>query len=234
MSHFKKHSNIAITCGLTNNKSKDSNMTSYRFAIKQCPNCSCEFSIMIVASCNTLGAKFYTDGFISGSMYDEGCAVVVCPKCDKYLWTEDVPTTKTMSDSQFLKESGFDKWPHGDKIRGYQFKEVIDKSLWRTQSQEKYIRIREWRSYNNNFRNNISEEFELTKNQITNLKRLLHILSAADEYELILKAEINRELGNFNKCIKQLNTEIDSGYTSTIEFIKNLAENQKKRVAMIE
>jgi hypothetical protein len=53
-------------------------MTSYLIQIKQCPECGCQFKVWAIASCNTIDARFYTDGSVEGSMYEEGSALLTC------------------------------------------------------------------------------------------------------------------------------------------------------------
>jgi len=123
-------------------------MTSYQIEIKQCPGCNGEFKAIAVCSHNTISAKFYTDGFVNGPMYDEGSALLNCPRCFKSFWSEDILTTRIISDSEYLKDHKMEAIPFSWKFKGHDYVNAIHRKLWKNKSQEKYIRIRAWWSSN--------------------------------------------------------------------------------------
>lgn len=209
-------------------------MTSYQIEIKQCPNCGCEFQIWAVASCNTIDAKFYTDGFVDGPMYDEGGDLLTCPECKRYFWWEDVPTKKTMRDFQSLRDPELGLLPHAGEVRGHQYEDILSQALWKTEAQEKYIRIRAWWSFNRVYRDYATEEFNMSHEGEANLLRLLQLLDPNDPDESIMKAEVLRQLGQFDECLKQLDQPVDDSYLKAIDTIKKLANCKKRYVVRIE
>lgn len=52
--------------------------------------------------------------------------------------------------------------------------------------------------------------------------------------ERILKAEIARELGDFEKCLKLLSYQFEEDYKFTASFISNLAEQKVQSVKPFE
>lgn len=208
-------------------------MTSYRVDIKRCPNCSWEFLEWVVASCNTFGATFYTDGFINGPMYDEGSALMTCRQCDRYYWREDVPIQESMRDSDCLRDPARRRLPQAKRAQGRDYRNALHKAFWKTEVQEKYIRTRAWWSFNNVYRGHTNEEFIMSPKQEANLLRLLQLLDMNNPNESIMKAEILRELGHFDECLKQLDQPFDDKYLPTIDAIKKLANDKKRRVDVI-
>ena len=208
-------------------------MTSYWIEIKQCPNCDCEFTVWAVASCNTFGAKFYTDGFVDGPMYDEGSALLTCPECNRYFWREDVPTRESMRDSQFFSDSERRSLPNAGQVHLRHYEDMLHQALWKTKTQEKYIRIRAWWSINSAYRGHATQEIDLSPEQEANLLKLLQLLDTNDSDELIMKAEVLRELGQFDECLKQLDQPFDDRYLPAIDAIKTLAKSKKRLVGSI-
>ena len=126
-------------------------MTSYRFEIKQCTYCNKESLWLEPVSGNTFGAQAYTDSCVVGLMYDSGSALMTCPGCGRHQWREDVLTLKSMSSSEFggvdpsdyqeETERGYNG--HIDSPRNFQthhYEEALHQELWKTESEEKYIR----------------------------------------------------------------------------------------------
>lgn len=51
--------------------------------------------------------------------------------------------------------------------------------------------------------------------------------------EVITKAEVFRELGQFDECLKLLNQPFSDMYLPTVATIKNLADSGKRMVGQI-
>ena len=209
-------------------------MTSYSIELKQCPDCDCKFTVWAVASCNTFGAKFYTDGFVDGPMYDEGGALLTCPVCNRYYWEEDVHTLESMLSHQCSDDSELRSFPSAGLVRGRQYEDVLHQALWKNEAQEKYIRIRAWWSFNSAYRDHATEEFALSPEQETNLLRLLQLLSTKNSNESVIKAEVLRELGQFEECLKQLDQSFADRHLPTVDAIKKLANSKKRHVGTVE
>ena len=209
-------------------------MTSYWIEIKQCPTCSCEFTAWAVASHNTIDAKFFTDGFVYGPMYDEGSALLMCPGCNKYFWREDVPTRESMRDSQYFRDAERRSLPDAKQVHGRDNDDLLHQAFWKSEAQEKYIRIRAWWSFNSAYRGHATEEFNLSPEQEANLLRLLQLLSTNDPDESITRAEVLRELGQFDNCLKQLDQPFEERYLAAVDTIKRLAMCKKRMVGTIK
>lgn len=212
-------------------------MTSYWIDIKQCPDCGSEFKAWEVSSCNTFGAKYYTDGYVKGPMYDAGSLLLICPECSKYFWREDVPTLESMSHSKYFTkyaENSDKKSPrHAAWVEGRDYEDMVRQSFWRTKDEERYIRIRAWWSSNGPYRDESTLEFGLSSEQKKNLRRLLHLLDTDDPDEALMKAEILRELGQFEECLKLLANPFDERLLQTVNAIKDLAHGRKRKVELL-
>lgn len=225
-------------------------MTSYMIEIRQCPNCDCKFQFRVTASHNTIDAKFYTDGYVEGPMYDAGSELLRCPECKRYFWQKDVPKELSMRDSKFRSDPERRSLPHEISVGGNDYDELLDQSFWKTEDQEKYIRIRAWWSFNNGNRSNqlnelmlilylndsekIEKDFDLSPKQEDNLNKLLKLLDPNDQNDSIMRAEIYRQLGKFDECLNQLDKAYDDDLRAAIETIKDLANSNNRKVGLID
>lgn len=98
---------------------------------------------------------------------------------------------------------------------------------------EIYLRKRLWWFINDTIRNNEQEEIpeSLINTNRENLGKLLQILSDKKSEHIIMKAEIYRQLGDFNKAINYIsNMPIPEEYQSITREIRNHAETKKSKL----
>jgi hypothetical protein len=107
---------------------------------------------------------------------------------------------------------------------------MVCQSFWRNPDEEQYIRIKAWWSSNSPYRDGSSQEFRLSSEQEDNLRRLLELLDADDPNESLMKAEILRQLGQFDECLKLLANPFDERFLQTVDAIKDLAHDRKRKV----
>ena len=60
------------------------------------------------------------------------------------------------------------------------------------------------------------------------------MLDESEPSQRILKAEIARELGKFDECLRLLSYQFDKGYDRAVGFIKKLAEEKVRAVKPFE
>lgn len=69
-----------------------------------------------------------------------------------------------------------------------------------------------------------------SEEQVKNLKALSGVLDETEPNQRMFKAEIARELGNFEECLLLLSYQFDKGYERAVGFIKSLAEERVRAV----
>lgn len=230
-------------------------MTSYTIEVKQCPKCNCVFSANQLNSCNTINAIYYSDGAIYGPMYSENNLLITCPNCHGHFWREDVPTSKSISESDFIRDNELQLLPTQNLLGMKNFISLLHEEFWETKAQEKYIRIRAWWSYNDIYRGKAYNEFfqipnidfmsgmqrkDMTEDDFKlsfegkdNLLKLLPLLDTSNLKEIITKSEVFRELGQFDECIKLLDQPFNDRFLPIVNTIKNLAIGKKQMVGQI-
>jgi len=198
-------------------------MTTYFFEIKQCPACETQFSCMQVGSCNTFGAKFYTDGYVDGSMYDEPTVVAPCRNCEQVLWLDDLPTLEVLQDPYRIVGADGNRISEAHRFQPEDFESLLSERNWNNEVQETYVRIRAWWAASHKYRKLDDEDFTLSTEQRENLKQLLNLLSDDDPNDVIMRAEVLRQLGRFEECLATLGVRKEERYQGVVGIIQRLA-----------
>jgi len=166
-------------------------------------------------------------------MYVDGSDMLACPKCNTYLWRDDVPILKSMRDYEYFDNPEWKSLPEASQLYGRDYKYLLPLKLWRNKTEEKYVRIRAWWSFNAKYRLQACENFKLPAEQEENLERLLHLLDTNNQHSLVMKADIFRELGQFNECLRTINQVSDNRYSKVVNVIKKLAKSSTRQVGLV-
>jgi hypothetical protein len=169
---------------------------------------------MACGSCNTFGAKFFTDGYIDGPMYVHESQLFKCPECSKLAWYDEFESEES-SEPGFSGSNGpvdFEKYP-----------DLLEEKPWRNIKDEKYMRIRAWWVANAKNRVSTVKDSDFSDQEVENLQVLLTILNKSEQ-EQLMKAEIHRELGQFEQCKKALQNVRDENLEMYSASIGQFAE----------
>jgi hypothetical protein len=98
---------------------------------------------------------------------------------------------------------------------------------------ETYLRILAWRTANDAWRYHPFAKSRFSEEQKNNMRTLSHLLDDTDEIQRILKAEIARELGEFNNCKRLLSYAFADQFSYAASIIRQLAEERDSRVRVI-
>lgn len=183
--------------------------------IRECPHCKSPFKEWTMASGNTFGAKWWTDGNMNAPMLPKQNALVVCPTCCKPVWMDAAKTLGQVDRSRFnretkqlIKNSTYD----GDEelvefCKAPTFETYLEALKFQGLSTdaEKYIRFRLWWLWND-VRRDTGVAIPLTDQEVQNLESLMPLLDGAKQNDILAKAEALRELGRFDECIALIDT----------------------------
>jgi hypothetical protein len=123
--------------------------------------------------------------------------------------------------------------PDARHVYGRDYEGALRQAIWKNKAQEKYIRIRAWWSFNSAYRGDPIKDFNLPSEQEANLRRLLQLLDTNDPDTSITRAEILRELGQFDECLNELDQAFDDAYSRVVDSIKRLAKGRTRQVGTI-
>lgn len=199
--------------------------------IWQCPGCRkglCEFTI---GSGNSFGAKWWTDGWVGAPMYPMQSQLVKCPHCQKLFWIADAKQLAKLF-------SGTDetKWAKVKRVLDPVEADYLAAARTKGVSRphQLYARKRAWWLANDAVRERPDRTLTWSGARRENLEKLSALIKEQEECEIILKAEIARELGQFETCAKLLTRSFkEKGCESYAAFVRELALAKKSKVELL-
>lgn len=120
-------------------------------------------------------------------------ALVRCPACDRLFWVDEAVQI----------DSGFDAAAAKLQVSAPSEKEVLTFLAGPALPKDKeiYLRMRAWWAANDAWRWVPNATPAFSKDQVKNLKALSAMLDEAEPNQRIIKAEIAREIGEFEECL---------------------------------
>jgi hypothetical protein len=198
--------------------------------IRQCPGCKqglCEYTI---GSGNSFGAKWWTDGKMDAPGLPMLPELVKCPDCRWLFWMTDA---KKLAELSFVDEGG--KWANAKSVLdpGEDDYLAAARAKGVSRPHQLYARKRAWWLANDAVRERPDRTLTWTGARRENLEKLAALLSDKDECEVILQAEIARELEQFERCAKLLARPFkEKGCAREAAFVQQLAQAKKSKVAL--
>jgi hypothetical protein len=191
-----------------------------------CPFCRSSYQMQSIISGNTFGGIRFSDGQSFYPMLPVQPQITRCDTCDNFFWIKDLDINENIENFVGESEPPFVRWLEQDE-----WMEAITKIIYRDPEEETYLRLQLWWVLNNKFRNEdrhspVHEEFP-EELYFDNLNALLNLFEEDDEVNLILLAEIYRELSKFEKALDLLKEAEKHDYSSTvIEQIREKARDK--------
>lgn len=200
--------------------------------IRKCQNCGGLIEQETILSGNTFGARYWTDGKMEAPMLPDLPQFVKCPHCGTNLWIEEQEKI-----AEVLPYSVQEEFPES---RPYKIPDLEDyfqviKNPKLTCAKKQYIRIQIWWTGNDLRRENGNRKVpEMSRQEIDNLQHLFLLLDHSNEQHRLMKAEIYRELGQFEEALELLDLPFGKDLQSTASFIKMLAQQAQRTVVEIK
>jgi len=183
-----------------------------------------------IASGNTLGAKYWTDGKVDAPMLPITPEVMACPHCRKVQWVNDleevgeIPGPRGFGVPRPEYDKTFDHQPFIELPFADDYLEFL-KSEELLNDQELYLRWMYWHLMNDS-RRNAPDSSPLSFDEVANLKRLSVLIELVNESSRLTIAEIYRELGDFDSCEKVLDYDFSEALIPTAQTIYFLQEEK--------
>lgn len=184
--------------------------------IRECPKCKALIEEPTWESGNTFGARFWTDGKCEAPMLPDYPSFVKCKDCKHLFWIDEAKKVKTED--------------NGAELLALDYMEPSESDYYKAASTEKdktklvYLRIRAWRAWNDQWRKQPTVTVaKLSPEAKSNMNALSALLNESKPEERLLKAEVARELGQFDQCRKLLKYKFSKNLADTASFIDSLA-----------
>ena len=194
--------------------------------VRECPHCKAHVVQEDTLSGNTIGATYWTDGKREAKMLPDHPALVKCPACSRLFWVDEAVEVDTGFDAAKGKQQVL--YPSGKEMLEFLSGPALPAN------KELYVRVSAWRSANDAWRRVPNATPAFSKDQEQNLKALSDMLDEKEPNQRILKAEIARELGEFDECLQLLSRPFDERYGHAVVFIRKLAEEKVRGVRAFE
>jgi hypothetical protein len=173
--------------------------------VYKCPACDHLIQQNVMASGNTFTGTFFSDGKYATPMMSDSLMFSKCRKCDAFYWLEEEHELIRYKLGEYHPLQYVES-PKPLQIDD--FHQALKHRIYRTYDEIVYIRQRLLWAYNDNIRFGGNPQAEQIKDyrHYDNLKSLLENLFMNNPIHVKLAAEAHRNLGNFNKSIRILNS----------------------------
>ena len=202
--------------------------------IYECPKCSNLLKRGSLMSGNTFGAVLFSDGKQVAPMLPDFPNLTKCTKCNTILWLSEM---KELGTCESWSEKSKPEWENVDYADFLcitdLFRALEISSVKNDKEKELFVRHCIWWTFNDRIRANktifIQDSDEILWKQ--NCLRLIELYDTTDINQKITTAELYRNLGEFDACMKLINS-LDSNFDWIIEKFK--LECDKKNKLLIE
>ena len=196
--------------------------------VLQCKECNGNISRHSLASGNTIGARYWTDGWCDAPMLPESLPLIKCSLCNELVWVEELEQVAEIGRGeeapQSLEPLGYEQAPD---LAGYI--KFLNQADGMDKGQLLYLRRRNWWTGNNK-RRHAEDEIPLNDDERNNLASLAKLFRAEDENDRLSKAEALRQLGEFDAAKSLLVEAFPTGMANAARFIGSLIEEQDSRL----
>ncbi len=184
--------------------------------IKKCNHCAGLMKERTIASGNTFGARYWTDGKVDAAMLPLTPSAVRCPHCHSLLWISsleevgEIPGPRGFGVPRPKYDHSFDTYPFIENLETDDYLMALRKGGL-SKDQEVYLRTMYWRLMNDPRRRS-QFPIALSVEEQDNLRNILPLVDQIDESSRLIRAEIHRELGEFEECEKALDYDFSSEF----------------------
>jgi hypothetical protein len=189
----------------------------------ECPKCKNILSKGSLLSGNNIGAELFSDGKQIAPMLPEFPSISKCSKCSTIFWLNKV----SIIDNDEIEDVEQAKFLTPDE-----YIIAIQNNNYKSKKEELFLRTRLWWKFNNRIRDNkaLFEKENDEKIWAENIERLIKLLNYNDIDQRIMIAELNRNLGNFQKCSDILATLTNPDYDDFKELFAREIANKNTNV----
>jgi uncharacterized protein YbaR (Trm112 family) len=193
--------------------------------VRACPHCKAHVVQEDTLSGNTIGAVFYTDGKREARMLPDHPLLAKCPACKGLFWVDEAREVA----------AGFEAAKGKQKVLNPSEGELLAFLSGATLAKDKelYLRQRAWWVANDARRHARGAKTNFSDAQVKNLQAFSAMLDETREIERIFKAEIARELGQFDTCRQLLSPLFGENLQKVADFIRKRADEGDRDVSPI-
>lgn len=202
-----------------------------------------------MASGNTIGAGLWTDGQMDAPMMPKQPAITECEGCGKFYWlyrAREVGEYYYWFELEGRVDPGADPaWknaPNIGQLSEAQYYQMVKERVWTTRNKEKQLRVFAWWRGNDRYRDTADDFIEKKEptckenspERRQNMKRLFVLLEEEDPNQCMMKAEVARQLGNFDDALELLSRVRIDEYRRTADKMIELSKAGSRDLVELE
>ena len=190
---------------------------------KHCSSCHQLIIEETLMSGNTFGAIYWSDGKREAPMLPQTPWLITCPHCKALLWIDALEKQINISSSEKKKALHYTTPSFNDYLSLLPLKKP---SL----RKETYLRVQAWWTSNDKRRD---KPLLMTPIEQQNALALAELLDESDTNNVLMKAEIFREVEDFETAMTLLERIQDSAYEKPVMFLKRHVEERNPFVKQL-
>jgi len=192
----------------------------------ECPECGKNLKNIHVVSANSFGGRFFSDGNFYAPMYPKPINITRCSSCQAIFWVQEA----RIVGEQITRPELVDNNKVGEichlNLDDY-FRALNMGMAAKDIEKEFYLRKQIWHKQNELItKKELSQESELYKE---NAQKLEVLLNEGNPDERLMIAEINRNTGNFRKCLRLLEQKFPDEYLQTVRKMRKKALTRQSK-----
>ena len=200
--------------------------------IVKAPGCQNPVKFSTIASGNTFGAVYWTDGKRDARMLPDEPWLRKSPSEGVMFWSDECEEIGQIDFcSRGSEKPEWEDLDYAVEPSEDDYVVALQSGLVSTPEKERYIRMRLWWRGNDPIRR--GEITELSVAHQDNLKCFEAILSEGDDNQRLMKAEVLRHLSRFDDALRLLDSEFPETYSHAVQQIRDLVLRSDYKVATL-
>ena len=202
-----------------------------------CPHCGSLATYGTLTSGNTMGAQVWTDGYGRAPMLPRPPNVVICQGCERSYWLSDAEEVGVLPFPGEADPAVDPSWleaPDVEEPTEAQYYRALEDGLATSDDEQRALRTLAWWRRNDEHRDLPPEEadasFVVDGPCRRNLEALVRLLDREDEDQAIVRAEVFRELGDFEASLDALGPVTSRQHVGLVGQIRSLCAERKTAV----
>lgn len=227
-------------------------MTPGPTLILACPHCGTAHSKETFGSVNTLGAKFWSDGWIDARMWPATVRISRCSSCARVFWLDDATQLGQLEDPFYAhiragsegaplqQDPRTEAWRRAPRIgRSDEDVKTLLEALAEVDASAtdriRHLRMRLWHRLNDARRDGaMPADQEHQEFFRPNLDALGALLDDSDANDRLLKGEVSRELGEFGSALALLEAPFEGAMQRAADQIRKHAQRHHAEVFVLD
>jgi len=199
--------------------------------ILKCPKCDNLLSVESLYTGNTFEAEMFSDGKFIAICDPEFPKITKCSKCDEIFWIDKAKKLGKYRIGDEIDE----RWANAQKanfLNVYEYNQALERNIFNSDYKELFFRQRILWGFNDRVRSGDPMFIHDSDKSLyhDNIQKLMGILDHKDLNQKILAAELNRNSGDFEKCMEILTSINDPKLTWLIKAFEKECKLKNKNV----